>query len=75
MVCAALANEKWTLERQEEYGENEMLGVWRRDNQFAAFSAIVISVKRPAPSQPYEVTSWSAYARLDGVLQPKMGSD
>jgi hypothetical protein len=75
-VCAALADDRWTLDQQEEHGANEMMGVWRRAYPYTGFNgAIVMTAKRPSPDQPYEVTSWGAYPRFDGVLQTRPDSD
>jgi len=71
MLCAALADEKWSRDQLSNHDENGMVGVWQREYPYASFSgAIVMYAKRPASDQPYEVVGWSAYTRLDGVLRP-----
>jgi len=75
-LCAALADEKWTPDQLGEYGENGMVGVWRKAYPSTGFSGVIVMyAKRPAPDQPYEVTHWGAYPRLDGALRLQKGSE
>lgn len=64
-VCEALANGEWRFRELYDYGDNEMVAVWKKYHPESGFGgALVMYARRPALGQPYEVTSWSTYANL-----------
>jgi hypothetical protein len=64
-LCEALADGEWRFRELFDYGDNEMAAVWIKTEPDTGFRGrLVMYARRRAPEHPYEVTSWSTYARL-----------